>query len=212
VAAVAVALLSAVWPLGFQALGRGIATTTAPRLSPLGAAGAWQAAPGRLSSWQPSFQAPSSELVQTFAKDGQRVGLYIGFYRNQSASRKLVSSENVLVRSSDSAWTRVAGGVRPVKIGNQIIDAATAELRGANGERLVVWKWYWIGGRITANDYWAAGYIALSRLLAQSDDSAAIVVYAPEDRPGDADAALEAFVRDAGPALDATLASVRVQQ
>jgi len=210
-AALVVALVSAVWPLGFQAIARGTANDI-PLLSPLGAIGSWQVAPGRHSNWQPSFLAPSAALVQTFAKDGQRVGLYIGYYRNQDATRKLVSSENVLVESRDSVWTRVAGGVRSVEIRNQVIDAATVELRGAGGQRLVAWKWYWIDGRITASDYWAKGYTALSRLLGHGDDSAVIVVYASEDQPGEADAALEAFVRDAGPALDAMLASVRVQR
>jgi exosortase A len=209
VATGAVALLSAVWPLAFQATERGTAAI-APQLSPLGVIGAWQPLPDRLSNWQPSFQAPSAELVQRFTKDAQHVGLYIGFYRNQNASRKLVSSENVLVGTRDSTWTRVASGMRPVKVGNQVVEAATAELRGGSGERLVVWQWYWIDGRITANDFLAKTYAAFSRLLGQGDDSAVVVVYAPKDLPGDAEAALGAFVLDAGPAIDATLAGVRV--
>jgi hypothetical protein len=62
---------------------------------------------------------------------------------------------------------------------------------------------------LTASDAWAKGYTALSRLMGRGDDAAIVVVYARKDRPGEADAALDAFIRDAGPTIEAALAGTR---
>jgi EpsI family protein len=102
-----------------------------------------------------------------------------------------------MARESQRRWTAV--------------DARTAESR-PRGERLVAWYWYWIDGRLTANDAWAKAYTALSRLLGHGDDAAVIIVYTRKGRPGEAEAALSAFVRDARPAIEAMLAETRARR
>ena len=113
----------------------------------------------------------------------------------------------MLVQSSDRTWTRLAEGPVSAAIDGATRTIVSAHIRGDAGRTLLAWKWYWIGGNLTANDAWAKAAIAWSKLTGRGDDSAVVVVYT-----GDADAAaatLQSFVRDAWPAIAATLASAK---
>ena len=205
--AIMIAVVSAVWPLGLRAIER--TDTGSTSLPAFDAIGAWRASAGGFTTWKPRFQNPSAELQQTFARGDAAVGLYVGYYRNQSSGQKLVSSDNVLVTSTDPGWALVRSDARPVVIGGRSFDADTAELREPAGDRLVAWHWYWIDGRLTASDPWAKAYLAFSRLMGRGDDSAIVVVYARKGRPGEAEAALDTFIGDAGPGIAAALAKAR---
>ena len=160
----------------------------------------WQAVTP-VASFKPAFQNPSAEINSSYARRGNTVGLYVGYYHHQDYDRKLVSSSNVLVVSNDSRWVQVASNSRPVTVGNKAVSVRTAELRGAalssqgNPGRLVVWQIYWINGTLTASDHLAKAYSAFYRLMGRGDDSAVIVVYAPKDeQAGDEPAVLASFL------------------
>jgi exosortase A len=213
-AAVMVAVAAMVWPLGSRLIERSDAASL-PTLPPSAALGGWTATEGALTRWRPQFRNPSAELHETLRNGDRQVGLYVGYYRNQSFEQKLVSSDNVLVRSYDPVWVRVGEGSRPVDIAGQRVTVRTEEMRGGADERLVAWYWYWIDGRLTASDAWAKGYTALARLMGRGDDAAVVIVYARNRRPEEAEAALaalSAFVRDAGPAIEAMLVQTRGQR
>jgi EpsI family protein len=159
--------------------------------------------------WRPRFSDPSGEFQKIYRKGEQTVGVYIAYYRNQNAQRKLVSSENVLVTSDDHSWARISGGTRDADFHGDPVTVRTTELRGANGRVMTVWQWYWINGRLTSSDVRAKGYTALSRLAGQGDDSAVIIVYAGDQQPGGAPAALESFVRASAPASETALHDAR---
>ncbi len=72
------------------------------------AAGGWVAETSAISSWRPAYRNPTLVRHQTFVKDGRRVGLYVGYYRQQSQESELVTSTNQLV-----APTRMTGGSSP---------------------------------------------------------------------------------------------------
>ena len=74
---------------------------------------------------------------------------------------------------------------------------------------MVVWHWYWINGHMTSSDHVAKAYTAWSRLLGKGDDSAAVVLYATDDQPGGAPAALESFAKAMAKQLDSTLTRTR---
>ena len=112
-----------------------------------------------------------------------------------------MSSTNALVKSTDDHWRRVAGGTRSTSIGGQSLQLRTAEIRAVGGQRLTVWRWYWVNGWLTSNDYLAKAYEALSRLMGQGDDGAVIILYSPYDQAGDGNAALEAFSPQGGEAI-----------
>ena len=102
--------------------------------------------------------------------------------------------------------------MRTVEVGGHPVSVRTAELKGPGEDRLLAWYWYWIDGRLTASDPLAKVYTALSRLMGRGDDSAVVIVYTRDKRPGEAEATLERFMRDAGPALGKMLDDTRARR
>ena len=208
IAVAALAVVTGMWRIGYWAIERGDVAPR-PELQSLGTFGGWHGMTGGLTDWRPHFINPSAEVHERFRYQDLRVGLYLGYYRNQSEGRELVSSENVLVRSDEPTWTRVASGSRPIDLVGERVIARTAELRARDGERLVLWQWNWINGRLTASDHWTKAYTAFARLLGQGDDSAVVIVYTLKNQPGGAEAALEAFLRDAASNISTALEHTR---
>jgi EpsI family protein len=209
VAAAAVALLTVLWKVGYWAIEQANASEQ-PRLAAINVDHGWVDTKSS-GNWRPDFPNPPAELRQTFSDGVSTVGVFLAYYRNQDRERKLVSSTNVLVKNDDATWSRVAEHKKHLNVNGQDVEVRSVELRRANGQRLLVWQWYWINERLTSSDHLAKAYTALSRLQGRGDDSATIVLYTPTETGRNADAAhvLEAFVAAAAPALESTLRGTR---
>ena len=176
--------------------GTGPVSFTAPEAL----AESWQAVRPGVADFKPAFQNPTAEINASYASQGRTVGLYLGYYRHQDYSRKLVSSINVLVVSNNPQWAQVASASRFVTLGGKPVAMRTAELRGTplagqgDPNRLVVRQIYWINGTLTANDYLAKVYSAFYRLMGRGDESAVIIVYTSKDNVGGAEAVLDSFL------------------
>jgi len=201
---------AALWAID-QSANRAEPQLTAPAVLSSG----WAASPAPVADFQPEFKNPSAQFNTSYTQGNRSVGVYVAYYRLQDYDRKLVSSENVLVKSKDTSWAQVARGTRAVSLGNQMVTWRTAELRGspvagqASDGRLVVWQIYWVNGTLTASDTLAKAYGALYRLLGRGDDSAVIVVYAPKGEARQGDATLTNFMQANGPALQTLLEQTR---
>jgi exosortase A len=173
-------------------------------------ANGWTARERAISRWRPAFRNPTFERHETFAKDGRRVGLYVGYYRHQSQESELVTSTNQLVGGADERWHVAASGRRPAMLAGEPIEVRRAELVG-DGARLQALQWYWINGRVTSSDYLAKVYGALDRLTGRGDDAAVVIVYTPmaDARDAQAAATLDAFLADVGPSIAARLDAAR---
>ena len=160
----------------------------------------WQVVDLEGIAFKPAFQNPSVEINRHYALDGRTVGLFLGYYQHQDYSRKLVSSNNVLVIGKDANWERAGSGSQRLAWGEHALEVRTAELRSVaqashlNPENLVVWQFYWIGGQVTANDHFAKVYGAMNRLMGRGDGSAVIVAYTRKDQAGSAEALLSSFL------------------
>lgn len=206
VAAMAVVLVGGIWPFAQYRIEHDLAPPL-ERIAPLGPIAGWQPAvpvPG-LDDWRPRFENFAASTQLTFENRGRVAGVFLAYYRNQDQQHKLVSSTNVVVASDDRDWLRVGSGVREIVFDQQPIKLRTAELRGTDGTRMVVWQSYWVDGRWTSSDALAKVYTALSRLVGKGDDSAVVILYAPSDKASAGEAALEDFVRSAGPVIDSAL-------
>lgn len=209
-AALVIALTS--WPFGARwwldmHSSQGMAAwSNPPALAP-----EWELQQQSVLQFKPSFSNPSAESNSWYRSDKHAVGLYLAYYRHQDYDRKLVSSNNVVVGSSDPVWNQVASGPRTVVFGSAKASVRTMELRhhastaAREPERLVVWQIYWINGTLTSSDYSAKVYSALYRLLGRGDDSAVIIVFAEKAPVGAKDAALESFMQANYGAIDAFL-------
>lgn len=180
-----------------------------PQLSAAALAqGGWQLAEAPLVDWQPAFANPSATLNVTLAKEGRRVGVFIAWYQQQNYERKLISSENVLVKSSDQDWAQTARGEKSISLGGRTVGVRTASLRRidagltSESQRLMVWHWYDIDGRVVIRDALGKLMLALKRLAGRGDASAAVFVYAPE--PGAE--VLAQYLSEAGAGIERLLA------
>jgi len=207
VATVAVAAIVAAWPIAAARLDdRG--PYSAPDLAlPAGGSG-WQPVEDRAADWFPRYYNYQRLVSKSYRDGASRAGLTIIYYRQQRPGAQLVSTQNMLVSSSDLEWKRVAERARTVDAGAGELPVIESRLRGATN--LLVWRWYWVDGQFVTNPYWAKVLQARSRLFGRGDDSAAVFAYVPygED-PQRAGESLHAFVRAMLPAIHTTLQHAR---
>jgi exosortase A len=198
------------WPFLPLAAERGIPLQTVV-LGGVPGQNGWVRTPGAAVDWTPRFGGWRARDTASFVKDGNAVGLFIGYYRDQEQGRELIGSANQLVVSRDRIWNLVARGVRAVPVGSVELAVQTSEIRSAR-DRIVAWHWYWVDGKWTTNDYVAKLWLAWARLLGRSDDSAVVVVHASRDTLDTrADAVLESFVREMLSPIEASLTRARAQ-
>jgi exosortase A len=170
--------------------------------------GGWEILEDKFVDWQPALQNPTSTLNAVLVKDGQRVGVFIAWYRQQNADSKLISSDNKLVKDFDKNWIQIGSHIRKASIAGQQIVVRGGDIRnqltslGGDPLRLLVWHWYWIDGRMTTSDLQGKLWLAISRLTGHSDNSAAVYVYSPEPQ---AEAALADYLVTAGAGITSLL-------
>jgi len=165
-----------------------------------------------LTDWTPRFPGPSAQINQAYGKKENRVGLYVGYYRNQRPGAQLITTHNSLVVSNDSAWRNIGETRLTPVFSQEEISVIEAKLRGRSTS-LLVWRWYWVDGQYILNPYWAKLLQAKSRLLGRGDNGAIVIVYAPYDvRPLDAERTLTEFVGAMLPAITRSLEYARRAQ
>jgi exosortase A len=203
----AVLLVALVWPLVDYTMQRGMSERPVA-LKTVDIPG-WVSSPADTHEFAPHFVGSSKTLHEVFRRGDATVGLYVAYYRDHDPRRKLVSSDNALVRSNDTAWLKLSETSREARIGSAPTTVLAARVRSAGGESLVIWQWYWIDGALTSSDARAKARLAWSRLTGRGDDGAAVVIYAADRGDQPAQPMLEAFVRDAWPVLETALAAAR---
>ena len=174
------------------------------------AMGLWQAEPPSVD-WRPQFTNPSAEQHTVYRNADSWVGLYVAYYQNQNFERKLITSTNVLVASSDLDWQAVGSRQARTTLGGMEAAVRETELlnkQAVSDERYIVWQGYWINGRLTSSDIEAKWLTAVAMLTGRGDDSAALVIYAPKTSAGND---LPAFARDAGSEILRSLSEARSQ-
>ncbi|MBS0402169.1 MAG: exosortase A [Proteobacteria bacterium] len=216
----ALALLVVLAPYGVHAM-MGLTARTAPvQLLVPQVAAPWQAMAQPPSAWVPAFRNANAEFDVGLADaQGEPVGLHVSYYRQQDYVRKLVSSENILVRSDDPVWARVRSSAAPARLQGQPLQVDSVVLRhnargmAGGGERLLVWRFYWVHGVFTASDYVGKIQGALGRVSGWGDDGANIVIYTPMSDAKDAEAEaaqrLQSYLDSQGDALVAALQQTR---
>lgn len=197
------AAVVAVFPAWGAALEARAPTDLAVRLEAPPAQRGWQK-DAVFTDWRPHYQGADRVVAQAYRKGDHRVLLVFAYYRYQRQDAELVNSQNVMVRQKHPVWSNVGEALRQRSgVPGEVMET---KLRSA-AQRLLVWQWHWLNGPLTVDPYWAKFYEARARLLGRWDDAAAVILASPyEERPEEAAAALEEFVRDMGPAAHRALA------
>jgi exosortase A len=169
--------------------------------------GGWSAAPDRVSQWRPDVAGFSSILQQAFDKNGIAAGLVIAYFGDPYGASKPITSTNQIVLSTNKHWAQVGSGTTSVVLGGKNVDVRTAVVMGT-GERLAVWQWFWVDGKITGSEVMATIYQAMAVVRGRNAPVAWIVVYTPiTNQVRDPRAVLSAFVADMDSAIAGALSS-----
>ena len=179
-------------------------------------AGGWRAVPVLAPAWEPVIVNPTARARVSFqGPGGATVGVVVGYYRQQTALRKLVSSTNVLVAYEDHGWIELPGAERKLALasGPQDLRQARvlqAEVAGSpRRQRLLVWRLYWIDGQLVSGDLRGKLMGAWARLKGRGDDAALLLLYADEPDDAQSERALTRFMETASPALVSQLEAAR---
>ena len=171
----------------------------------------WHAAPLTLDNWKPAFRDPNVIATGEYSAAADRVGVWVGYYRNPTYQRKLVTPENKIIDSEDKVWAIVGSGQSSAAgVALRSVDLRTGgALSTAGAQRLHVWQTYWIDGRYMASDARARVQQVVNRLLGRGDDGAAVLMFVAGKTPDEADAVLQRFAPAYLEVLDQRLATVQ---
>jgi exosortase A len=148
-------------------------------------------------AWNPAFRGADAERLEAFEDGRGRVEVYVGYYAWQRPDAELITYDNLVY--DDEIWKRAGDqGVRATIDGAPMM-VTRFDLIGA-GHRRMVWVWYWVDGRFTA-DRRLAKALNLAAILTGGERRAAVIALAAdyEDDPAEAGEALARFAADLGP-------------
>ena len=182
-------------------------------IAPPDSAGGWVKQAMPIADWQPHYIGADAQVMQSYRKNGNTVGVYLDYYRTQRQDAELINSQNYMVRQKHPVWSNVGETTREISLPDGKVTIQQTLLRAQN-QRLLVWNWNTLEGVHTLNPYLAKWLLAKSKLLGQRDDGSVIVIavpYAVDDSPEATAAVLQAFVLDMLPSLEKSLAHVSQQ-
>ena len=172
------------------------------------AQGGWLPA-AAFTTWLPHWVGADRQLRQPYAQAGRSVLLELNYYVTQRQDAELINSQNFMIRQKDPLWSNVGEGLVTVDAGGPR-QVRQAKLRGADGQRLLVWQWNLVNQRPIVNDHAAKLILALDRVRLQRDDGLSVLIATPyEDSDIQAAAAtLAHFAADMEPAIGRSLDQV----
>lgn len=169
----------------------------------------WNKATESMTDWQPRYLGTDAELLQSYERDGVKVSLYLGYYREQRQNAELVNSQNVLIEQKHPIWRQVGHSEMQFQVNGQTIDVWQGRLRANHGQNLQVVYWHWLGGQYSINPYLSKLLEAKAKLLGQARDGA-VILMATEfaDETTLAQASLQQFTEDMLPLVQQQLNAV----
>lgn len=147
------------------------------------------------TDWVPHWVGADRQLRTQFEKGGTPVLVEINYYVTQRQDAELINSQNFMVRQKDPDWANVGEGSTTVEIGGSPHPVRQAKLRGASGQRLLVWQWNLVNDEPTVNDYYAKLVLAWDRVRGVRDDGASVLIATPYEDVGDLDRARGVLAR-----------------
>jgi exosortase A len=161
----------------------------------------------------PSFPGAAALLSQGYRSADAVVTVHIAYFRRQGYGAKLGSSENVLVSSTDRAWSRTTTGGLSVTVNGSALALRTAEFSSGGGaiaerRRVEARQLYYVAGRFTASDKWATLLGIWARLSGQGSDGAVLSFYTEGDAQ-QTRARLDAFIGAHLHSIEAALRAAR---
>lgn len=200
-AAGAVLIVAFIWPVSAAYLGNIPSRSTKPIIEIPSLSENWKSDISPSSDWRPKYVGDAAQFLQSYRNSNQSVDLYISYYRNQQQGAELINSENLLVPETESRWHGIKEDTRIISLGSQQETINQNQLHSPS-TKLLVWRWYWLGGEKTANPYLAKVILARNKLLGRGDDGAEIMIATRyEETPDEAVPVLQGFLVDMMPTI-----------
>lgn len=203
-------------PLAMNRIEHQVLTGTPQLALPASLPGGWTRTAQPAVSYRSVWVGAAADARATYRNGEREVTLEIAYYRGQRPGHKLVSSDNVLLRSEDKLWNLVSqrhaewaaapGRVWPYREA-EIRPAVTVGVTGH--PVLEVRTAYWAGGAWASRAERATLQGLAGRLTGQGDDGAGVVVWSSGVERAEALATLDGFLPQALPEIEKLLAGVR---
>ncbi len=162
----------------------------------------WQVTATPFNDWLPRWIGMDAKLVQHYAKDADRVLLFVAYYGQQRQDAELINSQNLMVEQEHERWQNVGQRVRGIEIDGVPYRMLEARLRTQRGERILAWQWNRVMGRNDLHPLLIKIELAVEKVLGGRDDGTAFILAAPyEDQPAEAERVLRAYLSDMGARL-----------
>ena len=173
--------------------------------------GGWVAEAVETGAWIPEYPNPSAVSHRSYRNGEQRVTVWAGFFRDQGAKRKLVSSTNLLVEGHSVQWSVTSEGSAALPkpaLTDRVFTAALRQPADPKVEprvRLQLAHLYWVNGQFVGRHSEAKVHLALSRLMGRGDDGAVLMFSTQQTLAQFDREPLLAFVTQQLPGLDTWL-------
>lgn len=165
---------------------------------------AWQETGTAFNDWLPRWIGMDAQLIRHYARDADRVLLFVAYYGQQRQDSELINSQNLMVEQEHERWQNVGQRVRSLQIDGLPYRILEARLRTQRGERILAWQWNRVMGRNDLHPLLIKIELAVEKVLGGRDDGAAFIIAAPyEDQPAEAERVLRDFLADMGAGLGA---------
>lgn len=145
-------------------------------------ASSWHSLSGALPNWRPVVHGADREFLEGFEQPGSGIVVrYVALYRLRAIGNMLTTAENRL--ADDDQWRIAERGEATLSLGGEKIRVTSAEIVSGLHRRLV-WSFYVVDGRITAQLFEAKLLQARAVLSRRSPVAALVAVSASMDDPG----------------------------
>ena len=172
--AIAVIALGATWTTVARAFSRPI--EGAVRYAGPAADASWRELAFLPWDWKPFYVGAAAEFHRCYDREGEIVGLYVAYYRNQRAGAEVVQSTNGFLDPDILGWKRSALASQTVPTRGGPVPVTQIDLDGP-GTHLRVWRTFWIGGRFVAAENEVKLEQLRGKLTGKGDDAAVLILY-----------------------------------
>lgn len=125
--------------------------------------------------WKPPANGALGSTLQTFSSGQDEVHLAIAFFGIQQKGDKLVNLWRPLIDRSEGL--RLSQTSVPARLHGQALPVAESIVKiSSSGRRYLVWSWYWIDGRITADAYYAKVLEGIARLWGRPQGAVLVLI------------------------------------
>jgi exosortase A len=160
---------------------------------------------GEPTVWEPRYVGATFTRGAVYDDGESRVGVHVALYGDQRQGAELVSWANSLAPREVDEWHQRTRESLEISLLDGRHGVEEALLMGPEG-KLLVWRWYCIGGTCTASSVWAKVIEVKGKLLLRPPLAAGIVAFTDgTDAREQGRARLEKFLGDGLPFIESAL-------